>query len=112
MATITPTRTRDGETVYTWADMSTGDTIESVSPQDQQTTIAAIQFTGTFGGATVALKGSNDGTNWATLPDVFGTDISTASAALFDFSTAALYLKIDISGGTGDAVDATMVLRG
>jgi P pilus assembly chaperone PapD len=71
-----------------------------------------VQITGTFGGATIALQVSNDGTNYVTLKDGSGSDISLTSAGMREFSTAALYLKPTSSGGTADNVTVTVVLRG
>jgi P pilus assembly chaperone PapD len=71
-----------------------------------------VQVTGTFGGATIALQVSNDGTNYATLKDGTGTTITFTSAGMAEFSTAALYIKPSSSGGTADDVTVTVVLRG
>jgi len=95
-----------------WADVATGDTIVAYEISNQHGLAGAVQFAGTFGGATVTLEGSNDGTNYATLTDPIGTDISTTSAGIYEFSTAVRYIKPGISGGSGDAVDVTVVLRG
>lgn len=95
-----------------WADIATGDTIVAYEISGQAGLAGAVQFAGTFGGATVTLQGSNDGTNYVTLTDPTGSDISVTSAGLIEFSTACRYIKPGTSGGTGDAVDVTVVLRG
>jgi hypothetical protein len=46
------------------------------------------------------------------MKDLLGNTISTTSAAYFEFTTAGVYIRPAISGGTGDAVDVTMSLRG
>jgi hypothetical protein len=71
-----------------------------------------VQVTGTFGGATITLQVSNDGTNYVTLKDSTGTDISLTAAGMREFSTAALYLKPTSTDGTDDNVTVTVVLRG
>lgn len=114
MATINHTTNSagDGSTVIAWADLSTADTAVKYRVPGTVGAIASIQFTGTFGGATLVLQGSNDGTNFATIKDVNGDNVSVTAAGLVDFSTGALYLRPSSSGGTGDNVDVTMVLRG
>lgn len=113
MATISPTINRISPRLnVSWVGAATGDTIVSFEPPKQSGAFAAVQFTGTFGSATVVLQGSNDGTNYVTLKDVNGTDISATAAAMFEFSTACRFLRVGISGGTGDDVDTTLTLRG
>ena len=72
----------------------------------------SVQVTGTFGGATITLQVSNDGTNYVTLKDGIGNDITFSAAGMREFSTAALYLKPTSSGGTADNVIVTVILRG
>jgi hypothetical protein len=114
MATISPTTLSEQirSAAYQWAAFSTADTAVSVRLENMQGLAGAIQVTGTFGGATIVLQVSNDGTNWATLKDGTGTNISITSAGMSEFSTAALYLRPSSSGGTADDVTVTVVLRG
>lgn len=114
MATVSPATTTtagNSVTTVTWADMATGDTIEAVEVGAPNALAASIQISGTFGGATVGLSASNDGTNYIALEDTSGDAISATAAAMFEVSTGALYLKPTISGGSSDAVDAVLVLR-
>lgn len=115
MATVNPVRqagTPVNVQVILWENLSTGDVVNADQPSSLSALAGCVQFTGTFGGATVTLQGSNDGTNFVTLKDGAGADISVTSAGLVDFSTAARYIKPGISGGTADDVDVTVVLRG
>jgi hypothetical protein len=96
----------------TWTGLATGDTIEALPVNAQAAIAGAVQFKGTFGGATVGLQASNDGVTFSGIKDLGGTVISTTSGALFEFTTAAMYIRPVISGGTGDAVDVVVVLRG
>jgi hypothetical protein len=96
----------------TWEELATGDTIVSFPVAAQAAVAGAVQFKGTFGGATVGLQASNDGTTFFDIKDLGGSAISTTAAALFEFTTAAMYLRPVISGGTGDDVDVVVVLRG
>jgi len=72
--------------------------------------VAAVQATGTFGSATVALHGSCDGTNFVALSDTDSTTIGLTSAGISEFSTGVAFLKPNVSGGTGDDLDVTVVL--
>jgi hypothetical protein len=96
----------------TWSDLATGDTITSFPIASQAGIAGAVQFRGAFGGATVGLQASNDGVTFFYVTNLLGAAISTDSAALFEFTSAALYLRPIITGGTGDAVDVIVVLRG
>lgn len=71
-------------------------------------TTASVQVGGTFGGATVALQGSNDGVTYATLKDVTGANLSFTAAGYAEFSSGAAFIKPLISGGTGDSINVTV----
>lgn len=114
MSTITPVRSSLGlgiEKIF-WETMVTGDTIVTELPSGAGPISGSVQFTGTFnGGTTVTLTGSNDGTNYVTLKDLAGNDISFTAAGAADFTTAMAYIKPGIASGSADDVDATVVLR-
>lgn len=114
MATVGPVlqASPSGVVAALWENLATGDTITEFSPNGTTTLAGSVQFAGTFGGATVTLEVSNDNTNWETLSDTLGSIITATSAAMFEFSTAALYIRPNISGGSSDAVDVTICLRG
>ena len=111
MANIVPTEV-EGSTSYRWTDYSTADTAAAVRLQNMEGLAGSVQVTGTFGGATIALQVSNDGTNFVTLNDNIGAPITFTSAGMREFSTAALFIKPTSSGGTADNVTVTIVLRG
>ena len=114
MATIIPTTVEQQiqAAAYRWTDYSTADTSTPIKVQNMQGLAGSVQVTGTFGSATITLQVSNDGTNYVTLKDSAGADISLTSAGMREFSTAALYLKPTSSGGTADNVVVTVILRG
>lgn len=114
MSTISPTTVEEQirAAAYRWTDYSTADTSSPIKLQNMQGLAGAVQVTGTFGGATIALQVSNDGTNFVTLKDGTGSDITVTAAGMREFSTAALWLKPTSSGGTADNVTVTVVLRG
>ena len=71
-------------------------------------TTASVQVSGTIGGATIALQGSNDGVAYTTLKDTAGSPLSFAAAGYAEFSSAAAFIKPLISGGTGDSINVTV----
>ena len=70
--------------------------------------VSSVQVSGTFGGATVVLQGSVDGTTYATLKDLQGNNLSFTSAGYAEFSSGAAFIKPSISGGTGDSLNITV----
>ena len=114
MATITPVESSLGLNItkITWTGLSTADTATAVAPAGAVPICGFVQITGTFGGATIVLQGSNDNSNWATLKDTSGTAISVTAAGAADFSTAAAYIRPSSSGGAGDDVNVVVVMRG
>jgi hypothetical protein len=114
MATITATtdrNTSNGAIIVTWAAMGNADTGTSFAvPSAANLT---FQQSGTFGGATIVLQGSNDGTNWSTLTQTGGANVA------FSYTTAGVHCPVEMpvyvrpvtSGGTGSAVDAVLVCR-
>jgi hypothetical protein len=96
----------------TWADIVTGDTLTAFPVAAQAAVAGAVQFGGTFGGATIGLQVSNDGTTFFDMKDLGGTVITATANALFEFTTAAMYIRPVITGGAANAVDVTVVLRG
>lgn len=114
MATVTPTENGPigSARVITWADCATGDTINSATLENMQGGVGAVQLSGTWGGATVVLQVSNDGSTWATMKDVNGASISATDDAFHEFSTAGVYIRPSSSGGSSDAVDVVVALRG
>jgi hypothetical protein len=97
---------------HVWAGMATGDTINALKLINKGAQKAAVQISGTFGGATVKMQASNDGTTFADIKDIHNTAVSTSAAAIFEISSSAVYLRPAISGGTGDSVTATLFMRG
>lgn len=113
MATITPAFSSPAVNIQkvVWETLTTGDTATAWTPAGLMPLFGAIQVTGTFGGATVVLQGTCDGTNWVTVKDKNNAEISLTSAGAFEFATAMLSLRPLISGGTSDDVDVTIICR-
>lgn len=114
MATVTPAidTAVAGVPRLIWEGAATGDTLTPYIVTQQHGLAASVQVVGTFGGATVTLQVSNDGTNWADASDVLGNAVSLTATGYFELSLSAAYIRPAISGGTGDDVDVIVVLRG
>ena len=96
----------------TWAGIVTGDTLTALPIAAQAAIAGAVQFKGTFGGATIGLQASNDGTTFFDIKDLGGVAISATAAAFFEFTTAAMYIRPVITGGAANAIDVVVLLRG
>lgn len=72
----------------------------------------SVQATGTWGGATLVLQGSNDGTTWFTLNDPAGTDISFTANGLMQILEGVRYIRPVTSGGAGTDVTVVLIERG
>lgn len=116
MATISPTYTKlESERnsanmlVITWTPVTEADTCAPAACGDFAD--RSVQFDGTFGGATVKLQGSNNGSAYADLTDPQGNAISKTSAALEAVMELTAYTKPVISGGTSQSLTITLIGR-
>lgn len=117
MATVSPkfdfvSAQIDSVPRITWENCATGDILVELPVSAQASLAGAVQFSGTFGGATVAMQCSNDGVTYYTITDITGQPVSSESADLFEFTSAAMYIRPSVAGGTGDDVNIVLVLRG
>jgi len=117
MATISPEFTKTtirGQTVTTvlWEAVATGDTLNAFGLIDTAAVAGSVQISGTFGGATVTLQVSNDGTTWFDAKDLSGNTMDATSNSYFEFTSAALYMRPAIASGSGNDVDIILSLRG
>jgi hypothetical protein len=72
----------------------------------------SVQVQGTFGGATVIIQGSNDGTNWHTLNHPQGSPLSFAAAGLKGVVEITRFIRPSVSGGDGTtSVTVTLLAR-
>lgn len=70
----------------------------------------SVQVSGTFGGATVVIEGSNDGTNWATLTDPQGNALNITSAKIEQVMEICLHVRPRVSGGDGTTALAVTIV--
>lgn len=117
MASITPTYPSSegtpGVKIVRWALANADDGVGVVTAPFADKTVT---ITGTFGGATVVVQGSNDSTDgtdgtWITLVDPQGTGISKTSAAIEAILENPLWIRATSSGGSGSAIVVILVGR-
>jgi len=118
MATITPTAStvsranykhmnrRSQVVIMTWETLTEADTAAAVCPTGADSLF--FQATGTFGGATLVLQGSNDGTNWVTLTDETDTAISLNAAGGVSVLERPAYIRPSASSGSSQDIDCTL----
>lgn len=70
-----------------------------------------FQVTGTFGGGTIVLEGSLNGTDWFTLKDPSNTAISLTSAGLRTVLENCTYVRPRVTAGTGVSLTAVLMVR-
>lgn len=113
MATIAFTRSSIQHNIekVTWETITDADTATAVIPMGVGSLAASVQVLGTFGGCTVTIQGSNDNSTWATLKDIYGSNLTFTATGLADFSTACGYIRPSVSGGTAEDIDVQMIFR-
>ena len=95
-----------------WEGAATGDTLEAWKLVDRDGLAGAVQAVGTFGGATVTLTASNDGTNFTAVKDRYGSAMSFTSNGLAEFITSAGFIRPALAAGSANDIDIIVVLRG
>lgn len=96
-------------TLAQWALVTENDTcspVEYAASADR-----SVQIAGTFGASTVLIAGSNDGTNYVTLTDPQGNAVSKTTAAIETLEEVTRYIKPTMSGGTGQSLTISLLLR-
>lgn len=111
--TVTLSNPSNGVVLYTYDNLDHDDTApESFRVAGAAPVTGFMHVTGTFGSGTVKLQGSNDGTNWVALDDVYGDAIAVANATTaVEFRTSAVYLRPLLSGGSAGDVDVYIAIR-
>lgn len=111
MANVNATTDRNslnGAVLVTWAltDADTGTAFPIPYAAD-----ITVQVSGTFGSATAVLQGSNDGTNWATLNAVVGTNTSFTTAGIRIAAEDPGYIRAVTTGGTASTISVVVALK-
>lgn len=102
--------TEQEDLLLTWSSITESDTALTVD-LEQVVEEISIQLTGTFGGATVLIQGSNDGTNYETLKQLDGSSASFTAVALASILERPLYLKPSISGGSSQSITIVAMVK-
>lgn len=110
LSAIARTGFNQDSTVVTWSDLlqdDDGSPFEMPSANDR-----SVQVTGTFGGASLVIEGSNDGASYFTLTDPQGNPLTFASAKLEQVAEISLWIRPRVIGGDGTTnLTATMLVR-
>lgn len=69
-----------------------------------------ITVTGTWGGATLIVQGSNDGVTYITMTDPQGNALSKTANFIETILENPLYIKVVTSGGTGTVLSAIITM--
>lgn len=114
MATVAPVTSFPFETsldvaVTTWSALLAGDDGEPV--RLAVFSDRSVQVSGTFGGASVTIGGSNDGVTYHALTDTAGDALSVTAACLKQIVELPIWIKPRIFGGDG-TTNLTVVLAG
>lgn len=96
--------------VVRWPAMATGDVGQVFTGYGGRD--RSVQFVGTFGGATVHMKGSNDAANWLALTDPQGNPLSKTATDLKAIAEAVARVRPEVVGGAAAAIDVYMFLGG
>lgn len=114
MATVQPTidhtvSNDDSVLLVTWAGLAASGDVGApiaLSAWSDKTFVVAGTFTGT---PTVAIEGSNDGTNWVALSNRQGTAMSFTAAAMNTSQDRPVYVRPRLTAGSGGASIAVAV---
>lgn len=101
----------DGVRVRRWASMANGDVGESIvlTRFNDRT----VQIGGTFGvGGTVTFKGSNDGTQWDDMRDVFNVTISATNNKIITLTEVPVYIRPEVTGDGSTSINVTVAAVG
>jgi hypothetical protein len=100
----------NGAIILTWETLGDADT-GAPYPMPYAADIT-VQPIGTFGGATVRLQGSNDGTNWHNMTQKGGTTaLGFTATGLHSVNEMPAYIRPATVGGTGTDVDVIVAIH-
>lgn len=96
--------------LVSWTPVATGDTgapAENYSFSDR-----SVQVTGTFGGATCTIEGSNDGVNYSALTDTAGVALTFAAAGIKQVLQVTRYIRPSVAAGAGSLTITLLNVKG
>lgn len=86
--------------MWEWTPVTNADTFLPCGPGASARDMV-VEVTGTFGGATIVLQGSMDGTNWYGVNNLDGSAISLTGAGSSEVRTSWPRMRFNASGGDG-----------
>lgn len=106
--TSTPSTTHgDNFRTVVWSGLATGD---QGTPFEMPTfSDRSVQVQGTFGGCTVTIEGSNDGTNWHALNDPQGNPLAFTAAKVEQVMEVTRFIRPNVTAGAGTGMVITMI---
>jgi hypothetical protein len=113
MATITPTVEKISDNCFFFSyEMGDDDEGAPIGDNHQDFTDRTVQISGTFGGATVTVEGSNDeAVAYATLNDLQGVTLSKTDVALEGIAELPRFTRPKTAGGTASEIVVTIIAR-
>lgn len=112
MATVNPTIRYVGNdtVVFTWTLTNADNDGAPIGPNHSDYADRTVQAAGTFGGATVAIQGSNDdGVTWFTVDDPQGTDLTMTTAGGKAIIEVTERMRPLLTGGAASSVTVSMI---
>lgn len=95
----------DGTFNYSWTGITEADEGNPIIiPSNLQG--ISFQVTGTFGGGTFQLQGSNDGVNYLVIKDSGGTDIASTTTVVWRVINPPKFIKPKATAGAAASVGA------
>jgi hypothetical protein len=113
MATINASITRVGNNglVLQWTPVTENDTMATAAIDIGDYADRSIQVSGTIGGTTITVQGSNDASAFSALRNVLGSAISITAADLVSVLEACRYIKPVRAGGASASITVTIFAR-
>jgi hypothetical protein len=102
--------TGKGDLLLTWADVTENDTFQAFQLEEVVSEIS-VQIGGTFGGATVKITGSNDGSSFLDLLQLDGAATDATEADLYSLLERPLWVQPSASGGASQSIKVTVLVR-
>ena len=117
MATITGTHAKVAKGVHTVTWLTLTETNTDGSPYGPNEGAPfnpdkTFHIFGTWGGGTLVIQGSNDGTNWLTLTDIHSNAASYTADAIDVIAESPLYVRPLVTAGSGVDLDVILVAHG
>lgn len=102
--------TSGGDALVTWLAVTESDTFQTYDLKEAVSEIS-IHSNGTFGGATITIKGGNDSSTFVDLTQIGGDAATATEAGIFSVLDRPLAIKPSAASGTSQSVNIYMLVR-